>query len=261
MRRKFAIIIIISFVLLFTSIVIFSNTKSTNENDSRLGEQYQKPKTDDVVQIPEIREKEWFEYVEFDKYNPQIYLEGKTKYMLYTPADFSLATIMKVSPLTMSLEFGDNLSSTTEYATASSVEVSYERSSGYAWGYSGGAEFEFSFKLIEKVKISIDGHKDWHYDETVSISRSFDAILINGEIIPWRIVQYQVQLPVFIEIYEDNRLVKEGYYICNLMSGLCREWADGYIEHWSTGKRVTVDDFYGEYFKEENLKKILRSPW
>ncbi len=53
----------------------------------------------------------------------------------------------------------------------------------------------------------------------------------------------------------------EGYYICYLMTGTCREWADGYIEHWSTGKKVSIDDFYGEYLSEESLMKILVSPW
>jgi hypothetical protein len=246
--------------MLCTSITIFSNQKNTNEtqNEERLGEQYPKPKDDDTIEIPEIQEKQWFEYVEYDKNNPIITYIEKNKIVLYTPTDFSLATIMQVSPLTMSLEIGkDNLNSTKDYSTASSVEVTYERSSGFAWGFNENIELE----LIKEFKITFGSNQDWHYDETVTISRTFDAILVNGDLVPWRVVQYQVQAPVYIEVYENNILTEEVYLICNLMTGLCREWADGYIEHWSTGKRVSINNFYGEYFTIDNLVNTLRKPW
>lgn len=269
---------------MLTFVVASSNSIETSnvENEETFGKHYEKPKiTDEFVEVPQIKEKQWFEYVKFNMTNPQVYQDKTYKQIMYLPSDFSLSSIMEITPLNMKLEIGaDALKSPIDYSTATSVSVNYERSSGFAWGLS--ESFDFSTEITNEAKagfeylglsgeisssistsfgFSIGSTQDWHYDESVSISRTFDAIVENGIIKPWRIVEYKVMLPIYVNIYINDVLIKEGYYICHIMSGLCREWADGYIEHWSSGQRVTESNFYGECFTQTKLTNILMNGW
>ncbi len=51
--------------------------------------------------------------------NPETVMTGNSRYELFFPSDFSMATVMEISPLDMSLEIGaGNLKSTADYSTA-----------------------------------------------------------------------------------------------------------------------------------------------
>lgn len=268
MKRKSFLLSIFFVLLMFvTFTIVNASTKesSKNEINKNYGKNYEKPIVlEDEVSVPEIPKKQWFEYVDYRIIPSQTYVEGNIKAMLFLPMDFSMSSVMEISPLLMKPSGSDEyLESTEDFSTASSIEVSYEKSCGYEYGVVENYESGFETGIDDFVKSVVKGTfsqttiENWKYFDTVKITRTFDAIVENRVVKPWRIVEYKVMVPMLIRVYENNNLVYELYYLAYLMSGLCREWSDGYIEHWATGQRVLKSDFYGDFLDENQLIKIL----
>lgn len=258
----------------------------------QMGEDY----VSEEFAMPDLREleKQWYEYIEFDTDSTD-YIEGKTTVRCYMPLDYSQSTVMTYKPLSMTTagKSGNILGQTQsiasgDYTTASSVTVNYSVSSSFSLGFNesltvgmtigtelgAGASATASAGLVSattsiesKVKYDVStqlgfqSNQTMQTSETQSISRTFEKI---DEIdTPWRIVQYYVQVPVKIEVYKKGvqSILDSGYFLINIMTGTCRQWADGTIEHWQTGERVTIENFESDFCTADAIKKRERQDW
>ncbi len=247
----------------------------TEENKSEevpkpeLGEDYLENEFD----APNIEEhqKQWYEYVGFDMENPKIQNSSKFIYNIFMPEDSDLATVMEISGLSMSASSGDFLFGNSQkidgldqFTTASSILVDYTIQNSRSDSLEASLVSEITVKEFiaeERVSAGITSTISLNEGETATFSRTFNAIPeANGTIVPWQVVKYDVQMAVFVRVYKKNdyRLYKEGYLMLNLMSGVCRRWANGYIEHWRTGEKVVIEDFMGEYLSPESLKNQIQ---
>lgn len=247
----------------------------TEENKSEevpkpeLGEDYLENEFD----APNIEEhqKQWYEYVGFDMENPKIQNSSKFIYNIFMPEDSDLATVMEISGLSMSASSGDFLFGNSQkidgldqFTTASSILVDYTIQNSRSDSLEASLVSEITVKEFiaeERVSAGITSTISLNEGETATFSRTFNAIPeANGTIVPWQVVKYDVQMAVFVRVYKKNdyRLYKEGYLMLNLMSGVCRRWANGYIEHWRTGEKVVIEDFMGENLSPESLKNQIQ---
>lgn len=271
------IIVVCSFTI--TSICLANQKDAfpnfTEENKSEevpkpeLGEDYLENEFD----APNIEEhqKQWYEYVGFDMENPKIQNSSKFIYNIFMPEDSDLATVMEISGLSMSASSGDFLFGNSQkidgldqFTTASSILVDYTIQNSRSDSLEASLVSEITVKEFiaeERVSAGITSTISLNEGETATFSRTFNAIPeANGTIVPWQVVKYDVQMAVFVRVYKKNdyRLYKEGYLMLNLMSGVCRRWANGYIEHWRTGEKVVIEDFMGEYLSPESLKNQIQ---
>lgn len=279
--KKIIFLVFIIVVCFFTITgICLANQKDafpnfTEENKSEevpkpeLGEDYLENEFD----APNIEEhqKQWYEYVGFDMENPKIQNSSKFIYNIFMPEDSDLATVMEISGLSMSASSGDFLFGNSQkidgldqFTTASSILVDYTIQNSRSDSLEASLVSEITVKEFiaeEGVSAGITSTISLNEGETATFSRTFNAIPeANGTIVPWQVVKYDVQMAVFVRVYKKNdyRLYKEGYLMLNLMSGVCRRWANGYIEHWRTGEKVVIEDFMGEYLSPESLKNQIQ---
>lgn len=279
--KKIIFLVFIIVVCFFTITgICLANQKDafpnfTEENKSEevpkpeLGEDYLENEFD----APNIEEhqKQWYEYVGFDMENPKIQNSSKFIYNIFMPEDSDLATVMEISGLSMSASSGDFLFGNSQkidgldqFTTASSILVDYTIQNSRSDSLEASLVSEITVKEFiaeERVSAGITSTISLNEGETATFSRTFNAIPeANGTIVPWQVVKYDVQMAVFVRVYKKNdyRLYKEGYLMLNLMSGVCRRWANGYIEHWRTGEKVVIEDFMGEYLSPESLKNQIQ---
>lgn len=279
--KKIIFLVFIIVVCFFTITgICLANQKDafpnfTEENKSEevpkpeLGEDYLENEFD----APNIEEhqKQWYEYVGFDMENPKIQNSSKFIYNIFMPEESDLATVMEISGLSMSASSGDFLFGNSQkidgldqFTTASSILVDYTIQNSRSDSLEASLVSEITVKEFiaeERVSAGITSTISLNEGETATFSRTFNAIPeANGTIVPWQVVKYDVQMAVFVRVYKKNdyRLYKEGYLMLNLMSGVCRRWANGYIEHWRTGEKVVIEDFMGEYLSPESLKNQIQ---
>ena len=242
----------------------------------QMGEDY----VSEEFAMPDLREleKQWYEYIEFDT-DFIDYMEGESTVRCYMPLDYSLSTVMTYEPLAMTTsgKSGNILGQTQsiasgDYTTASSVTVNYSVSSGFSLGFSeslkvgakfgaeGGAVFAKVFTEIS-TEIGFQSNQTMQTSESQSISRTFEKI--DGIDTPWKIVQYFVQVPVRVEVYKtgEKSIMDSGYFLINIMTGTCRQWSNGTIEHWQTGERVTIKNFESDFCTADAIKNRARQNW
>ncbi len=241
----------------------------TEENKSEevpkpeLGEDYLENEFD----APNIEEhqKQWYEYVGFDMENPRIQTAGDLIFNFFMPQDTDMATVMKISGLKMTTkgEAGNiagqtqTITGLDQYTTANSISVEYSVENSFSLGFEEkvSSETKFGFLIEEAITLEFGSSQLMQTGKGQTFSRTFNAIPeVNGTIVPWQIVKYDVEMAILVRTYTtDYKLCGEGYFFLNLMSGVCRRWANGYIEHWRTGEKVVVEDFMGNYLSPENL--------
>ena len=126
---------------------------------------------------------------------------------------------------------GDTTSTGSEHAMDTSVNL------GYGVDYQYGNEHSLS----------------------VGVTREFaareDALVKN---VGWKLCEYIVKIPYYIEAVqvdsEGNETVLYGQYVnYNLLNGVCRVFANGFIEHWYTGELVTYADFFDGFITASQL--------
>lgn len=271
-----------------------SDTSIGNNVTGDFGAEYTRPAMGDEVIYPTgaaiDREKSWYEYIEYaTNKSDDIQIvdeEDESKnYSIYVyyPLDFDLATVMTVEPLVMkthtesgSFQSTGYITETSDFSSASSVNVTYQVSSGATKDFSNSFSTSIGFDIKEDIdailvdvsitsKLSLQTTNTFKdsasLTETRSLSRTFAAIPNpDGTIAPWRVVQYTVQIPVKLDIFDEaGTLVNSGYYLLNMMTGTCREWATGHIEHWNTGEKVSLADFYGEFLTDDKVKEAYQN--
>ena len=74
----------------------------------------------------------------------------------------------------------------------------------------------------------------------------------------WKLCEYVVKIPYYIEAVKTDSTGEEkvlyGQYVnYNLLNGVSRVFANGYIEHWYTGELVTYADFFDGFITAQEL--------
>lgn len=114
-------------------------------------------------------------------------------------------------------------------------------------------------------------NNSWSTNDSVSISRDFDAAHFNTAGVPyqWKIVAYTLFMPVYVELQIDTGdewvATDSCYCRLNTIQGTCRAWIQNnivYYEHWGTSEPVVWDDFWDGFFTTEELKNAYKNcPW
>ena len=229
----------------------------------QLGEDY----VSEEFQMPDSNslQKEWYEFIEFES-DYTDYQEEMSTIRCYFPTDYSTSTVMTYKPLQFYLNSGailvrdEEIQSTTDYTTATSITVSYSISRGESRNFLAGLELGTEGGLIgvlDKIKV----------EETISDSTSKNKTLTRtfekkeGINAPWRIVQYYVQVPIKVEVLKGTSVIDHGYFLINTITGTCRQWADGTIEHWQNGERVTIENFESDFCTPDSIRNRSRQDW
>ena len=73
----------------------------------------------------------------------------------------------------------------------------------------------------------------------------------------WKLCKYVVRVPYYIEAVKvsgaDETLVYSQYVTYDLLTGVSRVFANGYIEHWNTGELVPYADFFEGFVTAQEL--------
>lgn len=293
-RRKLVVIISIisAFSILFGTVVaaaawseggISELWNSLTNKDGVV--KYEKPSVGEIAQdgaYPDevksnssanAQEKEWYEYITYSKTPIGEVQDGNTRYVFYDPYDYNYGMIMKIS--NPNDDFGDYYNGEEGYSTANEISVSYSTSKSTSWskGWSLDLGFEeeggASLPLLAKAKLKFTQNFGWSggdsgsNDSSSSKTISYNALYFNSYGTPyrWRIVKYTVYLPLYCEaqrlVNGEWVVIETNYYLITTIEGTCREWIEevAYIEDWRNGDKVAVEDFWGEFLDEDDLKK------
>ena len=75
----------------------------------------------------------------------------------------------------------------------------------------------------------------------------------------WKLCEYVVKVPYYIEVVKNDGTPLYAQYVnYNLLNGVCRVFANGYIEHWYTGNLVTYADFFDGFVTVDELIEIAK---
>ncbi len=226
--------------------------------------------------ILEDYSKEWYEYITYSKTSIGEVQDGNQKIVFYDPYDYNYGMIMKIS--NPENDFGEYYDGEEGYTTANEISVSYSVSNSHSWSSDISIELGFEEELEEAISAFGNGIKfkqkfsqsigtshtqSGSDDSSASKEVTYNALYFNSNGTPynWRVVKYTVYLPLYCEaqtLVNGEWVVTEtNYYMITTVEGTCREWINNvaYIEDWRTGEPVQVEDFWGEFLDEEDLKK------
>ncbi len=106
------------------------------------------------------------------------------------------------------------------------------------------------------LKYGVNYQQGQSMNNSYSVSRTFSARQ-DAEVkdVGWKLVEYVVRVPYKIEVFsdEDDGLIATSYVTQDLLKGVCRVFANGYIEHWNTGKLVNYADFFEGFVTAKEL--------
>lgn len=156
------------------------------------------------------------------------------------------------------------------YYNASSLTISMSRSSqysvqktntvssGYTTSGKNKVDTEVKIPLLANTKAGFESNissalnygvnfqQSQSVNNSETVSRTFSARTdkeVNG--VPWKLCEYIVEVPFYLEQYDsEGNFVTDAYVTYTYLNGVCRVFANGYIEHWNTGKLVTYADFF-----------------
>lgn len=115
----------------------------------------------------------------------------------------------------------------------------------------------------KEMAVGIGYGVDYQYGNetstTKTVTRTFNA-REDDEVknVGWKLCEYVVKIPYYIEAVKvaenGEETVLYGQYVnYNLLNGICRVFANGYIEHWYNGKLVTYADFFDGFVTATEL--------
>ena len=182
--------------------------------------------------------------------------------------------------------------SNSGFYNASSLSVSMQKSSQYnvqktntvssSYSISGQTNVEITAKVgflfaESSVKTQLHGsissglnygvnfQQGQSVNNSETVSRTFSA-RTDDEVknVAWKLCEYIVEVPFYLEQYDsEGNFVTDAYVTYTYLSGVCRVFANGYIEHWNTGNLVTYSDFFEgfhtatEIINEAKSKSLL----
>lgn len=166
-----------------------------------------------------------------------------------------------------SLSVGQSLASSQEHSISRNVENSKTKGSSIEESLTKGASESSGREQENAVAIDVGYGVEYQagngYEHSTTVTRTFDARddeLVKG--VGWKLCDYIVKVPFYIEAVEkpatnnpdEEPVVLYGQYVeYNLLQGVCRVFANGYIEHWYTGELVNYAGFFDGFITASEL--------
>lgn len=169
----------------------------------------------------------------------------------------------------LTVETGQSMSQSLEQSVQQNLEESNTqgKSSGKSEsiehsltsGNSAGVSYSHAQDMSVGVGYGVDYQYGNEHSLSVGVTRTFNA-REDDEVknVGWKLCEYVVKIPYYIEAVRTaengEETVLYGQYVnYNLLNGICRVFANGYIEHWYTGQLVTYADFFDGFVTASEL--------
>lgn len=161
----------------------------------------------------------------------------------------------------ISKSIGTNISTNIE--ESKSTEHSKLESNSIENSLVNGKENRKSEENAKEMAVDVGYGVDYQYGNehslSVGVTRIFNA-REDEEVknVGWKLCEYVVKIPYYIEAVKTDTTGEEnvlyGQYVnYNLLNGVCRVFANGYIEHWYTGELVAYADFFDGFVTATEL--------
>lgn len=165
-------------------------------------------------------------------------------------------------------EVGSSIATSSEQSVTSNVENSQSSSSSIENSLTNGTNSTSGQEHAKDVAVDIGYGVDYQYGneygKSIGVTRVFNA-REEEEVknVGWKLCEYVVKVPYYIEAIQTdssgNENVLYGQYVnYNLLNGVSRVFANGYIEHWYTGELVTYADFFEGFITANELVDMAK---
>ena len=145
---------------------------------------------------------------------------------------------------------------------------SYGKSHTIEQAITNGDEEGNTYQHANEMAVGIGYGVDYQYGNehslSVGVTRIFNA-REDKEVknVGWKLCEYVVKIPYYIEAVKTDSdgtdKVLYGQYVnYNLLNGVSRVFANGYIEHWYTGELVTYADFFDGFITATELVDMAK---
>lgn len=166
-----------------------------------------------------------------------------------------------------SVELGASLASTHEQSISNNLEKSNSQGSSIENSMTNGSSSASGQQHAMDTAVDLGYGVDYQYGNehslSVGVTRTFNA-REDSEVknVGWKLCEYVVKVPYYIEAIKvegDKETVLYGQYVnYNLLNGVSRVFANGYIEHWYTGELVTYADFFEGFITANELVEVAK---
>lgn len=130
-------------------------------------------------------------------------------------------------------------------------------------GLTSGEDEGTTYQHANEMSVGVGYGVDYQYGNdhslSVGVKRIFNA-RDEKEVknVGWKLCEYVVKIPYYIEAIKTEsdgteRVLYGQYVNYNLLNGISRVFANGYIEHWYTGELVTYADFFDGFITATEL--------
>lgn len=166
-------------------------------------------------------------------------------------------------------ESGSSIATSSENSINSNTEKtnteggSSADSSTIEHGLTSGNEDGITHSNAKEMAVNVGYGVDYQYGNehslSVGVTRIFNAREDEDvKNVGWKLCEYVVKIPYYIEAVKTDATGEEnvlyGQYVnYNLLNGVCRVFANGYIEHWYTGELVAYADFFDGFVTATEL--------
>lgn len=131
-----------------------------------------------------------------------------------------------------------------------------------------GEDNGITYSHANEMAVDLGYGVDYQYGNDHSLSLGMTRIFNAREEyevknVGWKLCEYVVKIPYYIEAVKTDSTGEEhilyGQYVnYNLLNGVSRVFANGYIEHWYTGELVTYADFFDGFITATELVDMAK---
>lgn len=165
-------------------------------------------------------------------------------------------------------EVGQSYAATAEQSISKNLEMSQSESSSIEDSMTNGSSSASGQAHVLDTAVNLGYGVDYQYGNEHSLSVGVTRVFNRREDdevkhVGWKLCEYIVKVPYYIEAVKKDSSGEEnvlyGQYVnYNLLNGVSRVFANGYIEHWYTGELVTYADFFEGFITATELVDIAK---
>ena len=150
-------------------------------------------------------------------------------------------------------------SSTTDSSTVSNaVSKAISEANSSSDSSSSGSSATIGTNASTSIGYGLNYAQSQQTSISETVSRTFSARDDDSvKNVGWKLCKYVVRVPYYIEAVKvsgaDETLVYSQYVTYDLLTGVSRVFANGYIEHWNTGELVPYADFFEGFVTAQEL--------
>lgn len=151
------------------------------------------------------------------------------------------------SSLTISMAKSSSYSIAKTNTMSSKMSIGGEfKSSVKVSALFAASEIDLNSKVSSEFSYGVNFQQSQQVQQSQTVSRTFSARteeVVNG--VGWKLCEYIAKIPIHVYGYNaDGDCLGETYLEYNYLQGVCRVFANGYIEHWNSGELVSYPEFF-----------------